>query len=89
MALTGERVPDRRRMSASTIIFTSAVKSTSGSHPSFCARLGRIADQMIDLRRTEQLRDPDGRSFFQSRPTCSKANSTSSRTEWLTPVAMT
>ena len=42
-------------MSASTIIVTSALKSTSGVHPSFCARLRRIANEVIDLRGTKEL----------------------------------
>ena len=42
-------------MSASTIIVTSALKSTSGVHPSFWRAFVDIANEVIDLRGPKQL----------------------------------
>ena len=78
MALTGERVPDRRRMSASTIIFTSAAKSTVGAQPSFWRALMESPIRWSTSAGRSSagiLRDV---GLASRGPTCSKAISTSS-----------
>ena len=60
-----------------------------GPPPERLPGLRGVADQVIDFGGPQELRDPVSHSGCQSRPTWPNATSTRSRTEWLTPVAMT
>ena len=77
-----------RPRSASTIIFTRPVKSTVGVHPSLA-----FAFSGVPIRRStsagRRKRWSSVTCFFQSSPTWPNATSISSRTECVSPVAMT
>src|SRR5882724_5104308 len=78
---------DRRRRSASTIISTSSLKRTFGSHPSFCfALLASPISSSTSAGRTSVL--STWTCFFQSRSARANAISHSSCTVCVSWVAM-
>ena len=68
---------------------TSSWKLVRGSQPSCAARLGRVADQLLDLGGPKEARVDARRGPPDRGPTCSNATSTSSRTVCFSPVAIT
>ena len=87
----GERLRALRRRGASCRRRPSggsATRSPSAAPSRAARRLGVVADQVIDLGRAHQG-VADGDVALDVEPPWSKAISTHSRTEWVTPVAMT